>query len=104
MLRAETLRACGRLWAQGHEARDPAVSPLFADLAGLPPVHIFQGGCDILAPDVQLLASELRQLGNPGTFTFVPGAFHVYVGAVWTPEARTALRAVNALLQPVPSR
>jgi epsilon-lactone hydrolase len=102
MLRAETIRACGRLWARGHDERDPAVSPLFADLAGLPPVHTFQGGCDILAPDAQVLASALQQVGNPGTFNFVPGAFHVYVGAFWTPEARAALHAVNALLRPVP--
>ena len=102
MLRAETTRACGRLWVRGHDDRDPAVSPLFADLAGLPPVHTFQGGCDILAPDAQVLASRLQQVGNPGSFTFVPAAFHVHVGAFWTPEARAALRAVNTLLRPIP--
>jgi acetyl esterase/lipase len=102
MLRAETIRACGRLWARGHDDRDPAVSPLFADLADLPPVHIFQGGRDILAPDARILASSLRQVGNAGSFSFVPGAFHVYVGAPWTPEARAALRIVNRLLQPIP--
>ena len=102
VLRVETLRACGRLWARDHDPRDPRVSPLFADLDGLPPVHIFQGGRDVLAADAQLLADRLRQAGNAGTFTLVPTGFHGYLGAFWTAEARAALRAVNQLLRPTP--
>jgi monoterpene epsilon-lactone hydrolase len=99
MLRVDTVQACGRLWARGHDDRDPLVSPLFSDLAGLPPVHTFQGGRDILAADALLLASRLRGSGNAGRFTFVPDAFHVYLGAFWTSEARSALGAVNQLLR-----
>ncbi len=98
-LRLDTLIACGRLWARGHDDRDPAVSPLFADLAGLPPVHTVQGGHDLLAADAQTLASRLQQAGNSGTFTFAPGGFHGYLGAFWTPEARAALRTINRLLR-----
>ena len=96
---AETV-AFGRLWAGTIDERHPSLSPLYADLTGLPPVHTFQGGRDILAADAQLLAGRLRQAGNPGTFTFVPGAFHNYLAAFWTPEARTALRTVRQLLRP----
>lgn len=96
---AETL-AFGRLWAEGIDERHPSVSPLYADLTDLPPVHTFQGGRDILAADVQLLAGRLAEAGNSGTFTFVPGAIHNYIGAFWTPEARAALRAVRQLLRP----
>jgi acetyl esterase/lipase len=99
MLRIDTSRACGRLWARGHDERDPLVSPLFADLSGLAAVHTFQGGRDVLAPDAMLLAGRLREAGNTGRFTLVPGAFHDYVGAFWTPEARSALSAVNRLLR-----
>lgn len=98
-LRLDKLVACGRLWARGHDDRDPLVSPLFAELAGLPPVHMFQGGHDLLAADAQALASRLQQAGNLGTFTFAPSGFHGYVGAFWTPEARSALRAINRLLR-----
>lgn len=98
-LRLDKLLACGRLWARGHDDRDPRVSPLFADLAGLPPVHTLQGGHDLLAADAQTLASRLQQSGNPGTFTFAPAGFHGYLGAFWTPEARHALRAINRLLR-----
>ena len=101
VLDVETVRACGQLWGRGHHPRDPMVSPGFADLDGLPPVHTFQGGRDVLAPDAQLLADRLQQAGNAGTFTLVPAGFHVYIGAFWTAEARVALRAVNQLLSPV---
>lgn len=99
VLRADSLRACGVLWAGDRDLRDPMVSPLFSDLDGLPPVHTFQGGYDILAADAQVLASRLQQSGNPGTFTFAPAAIHDYLAAFWTPEARSALRAVNRLLR-----
>jgi monoterpene epsilon-lactone hydrolase len=74
----------------------------FADLDGLRPVHTFEGGRDVLAGDAQLLAEGLQQVGNPGSFTFVPAASRVHVGAFWTPEAQAALRAVNTLLRPIP--
>ncbi len=100
MLRIDEALAFGRLWARGRDPRAPSLSPLFGDLAGLPPVHVFQGGRDLLAADAHLLAGALQQVGNPGVFTFAPDAFHVYPGAFWTPEARTALRGINQLLRP----
>lgn len=102
VLDAEVSAAFGRLWAGGVDLRHVTVSPLHADLATLPPVHTYQGGRDILAADAKLLADRLRQAGNSGTFTFVAGAFHDYVGAFWTPEARAALVDVNNLLRPPP--
>ncbi len=99
VLRVATVRTCGRLWAGERDHRDPMLSPLFADLGGLPPVHTFQGGRDILAPDALLLAQRLADAGNEGTFTLDPGGIHDHLGAFWTPEARAALRAVNQLLR-----
>jgi epsilon-lactone hydrolase len=99
VLRADTIRACGALWAGDRDPMHPTLSPLFADLAGLPPVHTFQGGYDILAADAQVLASRLQQSGNTGTFTFAPTAIHDYLGAFWTREARRALHSVNQLLR-----
>ena len=90
----------------GRGTRRPgsaAVSPLYADLAGLPPVHTFQGGRDILAADAQLLADRLRQAGNPGTFTFVPGAFHNYVGGLLDPGGPRRCAALRAV-EPAPLR
>jgi acetyl esterase/lipase len=98
MLDADLLTAFARLWAGGADLLDPGLSPLHADLTDLPPVHVFQGGRDIFAPDVEMLGTRLRAQGNSGSFILEPGGFHVYVGAVWTPESRRALAAVRGLL------
>src|SRR5690606_30955845 len=94
-------------WARDRELTDPLVSPLYGDVAGLPPVHVVQGGKDILAADALAFARDLARAGNAGKLLYEPGAFHVYVGAWWTPEARRAVRHVRSLLRepaPVPEQ
>ncbi|MEU7483090.1 alpha/beta hydrolase [Streptomyces sp. NPDC042319] len=99
LLRTEDLIEAGRLWANGTDPRDPLLSPQFADVTGLPPVHVFQGGRDLFAADARLLAERLEAAGNGGTFTFEPEGEHVYVSAVWTRESRRSLAAVRGLLR-----
>ncbi|NGN64738.1 alpha/beta hydrolase [Streptomyces sp. A7024] len=99
MLQAERLVGAGTLWAAGNDLRDPRLSPLHADPAGLPPVHLFQGGRDILAPDTFTFAARLTEAGNKGSFHYAPTGIHVYPGAVRTPEARRALATVRGLLR-----
>jgi acetyl esterase/lipase len=101
MLKTRRLIVAGRLWAGDLDVRDPRISPLHAELHDLPPVHVYQGGRDLLAADAQVLAHRLRAAGNEGTFVLAPGGFHVYVGAVWTPESRTALAQVRGFLRQV---
>jgi acetyl esterase/lipase len=45
----------------GHDARDPLVSPLFADLAGLPPTLIQVGSAETLLSDSTRLAEALAR-------------------------------------------
>jgi len=64
------------------ERRDPAVSPAFADLRGLPPQLLSVGTCDHLLDDSLLFASRSAATGNevelfvapdlPHGFGFVP--------------------------------
>ncbi len=91
MLRCDRLEAAGRAWAGGRGTTDPLVSPLHDHLRDLPPMSIYQGGADILAPDARLFAAKARAAGTPARLFDVPGAPHVYPMAVWTPEARAAL-------------
>ena len=98
MLTVAGLVDAGALWCRDTDPRDPRVSPLHADLSGLPPVHIVQGGQDVLAPDTELAAERLRDAGNTGSLHLEPGAFHNYLGAFWTPEARIALTKIRSLL------
>ncbi|GAB2461559.1 alpha/beta hydrolase fold domain-containing protein [Conyzicola lurida] len=91
--------AAGAWWANGADPRSPLVSPLYGRLDGLPPVSVHQGGRDILAPDALSLVSRLREAGNDVSLEYLPGAFHDYVGAPWTPEARATLRSIGRVLR-----
>lgn len=99
MLSTDEVVPMAAAWARDRELTDPLVSPLYGDVAGLPPVHVVQGGKDILAADALAFARDLARAGNAGRLLYEPGAFHVYVGAWWTPEAQRAVRHVRSLLR-----
>lgn len=52
-LNIQALRAAGRAWAGGANPRKPWVSPLYGELEGLPPLHLFIGTKDILVADAR---------------------------------------------------
>src|SRR5271166_6175177 len=45
------------------ESRNPLISPLWADLRGLPPIYIQAGRVEILYPSIQAFAEHARQQG-----------------------------------------
>ena len=54
---------CTELYAGGHDRREPYISPLFGDLAGLPPVILLSGTRDRLLSDNVRMHRALRQAG-----------------------------------------
>ena len=58
---------------------DPLVSPLFGDLAGMPPSLIFVGGDEILLSDAQRLHSKLLDRGCASTLVVKPHRWHAYL-------------------------
>jgi acetyl esterase/lipase len=98
MIAPAGLAAAARWWAGDVGVDSPLVSPLFGDLAGLPPVSAHQGDHDILYADAVLLHEKLLAAGGRSTLDVYPGAFHDFVGAPWTPEARLALKRAAAVL------
>ncbi|HWP69127.1 MAG TPA: alpha/beta hydrolase, partial [Rectinemataceae bacterium] len=50
-LNIEALRKAGFSWAHGANPRKPLISPIYGDLSGLPPLHLFTGTKDVLAAD-----------------------------------------------------
>lgn len=55
---------------------DPAVSPLWADLSGLPPALFQVGDLDPLLDDTLFLAERWAQAGAPAELAVWPGAVH----------------------------
>lgn len=89
-LRCDGLRAAGVAWAGTLPTDDPQISPIFDNLADLPPTLLFQGGRDIFLADAQLFAAKAYRAGSPVRLIVEPDGFHVYPGAYWTREAREA--------------
>ena len=92
LLRAAWLNQGAAAYLQGHPARDPLVSPLLADLAGLPPTLIQAASEEILRDDSRRLAEALSSNGVSVThreFPYMWHDFQLYAGVV--PEATQAV-------------
>jgi monoterpene epsilon-lactone hydrolase len=85
---------------------DPGVSPLFADLSGLPPMLIQTGMDEILLSDSIRLAERARDAGVDVTLDLADDMWHVYQAfARFMPEAKEALvRAAAFMRAKTPAR
>jgi monoterpene epsilon-lactone hydrolase len=97
MLATSGLRAAGRWWAGPRDPGDPVVSPLFGDLSGLPPVHVWIGDRDILRPAVDRLEQEASRVDAGLVVHEVSAMFHVWMTR-WVPEGRRTRRALRQLV------
>lgn len=88
------MRPIARHWADGTDLVDPAVSPLFGDLSGLPPTLVLVGSRDVCRPDCDRLL-ELAPPDADLTLHVEPGSPHDYP-LLPTPEGRRARGAVTA--------
>jgi len=59
-----------------EQRRDPDVSPLYADLAGLPPALFTVGTADALLDDTLFLALRWRAAGNGAELALYPESLH----------------------------
>ena len=76
---------------------DPDISPLHADLHGLPPVVLAVGTADSLVDDTMFLASRLLAACVDTELVVVPGGEHAFDMAP-VPECQEAVAAVDAFL------
>ena len=78
MLTRAWLADCARLYVDGTPLDDPAASPLFADLAGLPPTLIQVGTREILLSDAERLADRAAAAGGDVELELYEGLGHAF--------------------------
>lgn len=79
---------------------NPLISPLYGDLAGLPPLLIHVGDYEILRDDSTRLAAKARAAGVDVTLRVWEGMWHVFQTlAARVPEARESVDEVGAWVQ-----
>ncbi|MEH7377775.1 alpha/beta hydrolase [Neobacillus drentensis] len=78
----------------------PLVSPVFADLTGLPPLFIQAGNHEILQSDAELLATQARHAGVDVTFKVWDKMWHVWqISGDTLPEAKKAVSEIGNYLK-----
>lgn len=83
-------------YAGGADPRDPLVSPLYADLAGLPPLLMQVGDAEVLLSDTTRVAERARQAGIDVTEEVWPEMFHVFqMFAGMLPEGQQAIDRIG---------
>ncbi|MFO1092242.1 MAG: alpha/beta hydrolase [Planctomycetaceae bacterium] len=93
MLTPNIMSVCSGAYAHGADVRDPRLSPLFADLKGLPPLLIQVGTDEILLSDSTRLADAARAAGLDVTLRVYEGLWHVWHLFAWAvPEGKLAIR------------
>jgi acetyl esterase/lipase len=96
----ERLLEAAAWYAGGRDPADPMLSPLFADLGGLPPLLIHAGEDEVMVDDSRQLAERARQAGVEATCKVWPGMWHVFHGAGREiPEARQAIDEIGVFVR-----
>lgn len=99
LLRVDVLRQAGAWWAGDADPRNPVISPLYGDPAGLPPVDIYQGTHDILLADARTLRDRIGAAAGSVAYHETPKGVHGFMGVTFLPEAREVFRVVAASLE-----
>jgi epsilon-lactone hydrolase len=100
ILRPSWLRWSAGVYCGEHPAEYPLCSPLFANLAGLPPMLVQVGSEEILLDDSRRLEQRAQAAGVSVQLQVFDGMWHdfqAHVGVL--PESGTALAGIGAFLK-----
>lgn len=92
MLSADYRAYVDQSYVGQSDPANPLLSPLSADLSGLPPVLIQMGTHDILIHEVRKLVQRMQDDGQSVRFEEYPAMIHVFMLFWWLPEAHKAIR------------
>lgn len=111
LLRVGILEGMVHKYCGDHDSRRLLISPLYAELPGLPPMLIHVGDCEILLNDSTRLAERAQAAGVDATIKVWMGMWHFFHWAVLhdVSESKQAIAEIAAFVdmhmeQPVEQR
>jgi acetyl esterase/lipase len=95
MITAEALAAGAAAYAGPLSPNDPRLSPLFADLTGLPPLQVLVGGRERVLDDSRQLTARAKSAGVAVEFEEWSEMIHVWpLFGKWLPEGPAAVERI----------
>lgn len=95
----DMLTYLGASYFQGHEPTDPMVSPLYGDLAGLPPLFLTASEGEVLLSDTTRLIERAQKAGVDVTSRIVDDSVHVYTIFPFLPETASTMKAIGEWIE-----
>jgi monoterpene epsilon-lactone hydrolase len=100
MFSAEDIGRYASLYLGAQSREDPLASPLFGDLAGLPPLLIHVGETEVLLDDARQVHNKMLAVGGSSQLRIFKGVPHGWhFGTPFVPEARESLREIADFIQ-----
>lgn len=96
MLNLRNIRVSRDIYMRGADPSSPLISPLYADLKGLPPILIQVGSDEVLLSDCTRFAEKAKEAGVRTNLEIWNGMQHVWqYTANFLPEARQAIQKIG---------
>jgi epsilon-lactone hydrolase len=87
--------AMARLYANGHDLKDPMLSPVYGDMHGFPPTILTTGTRDLLLSNTVRVHRKLRQAGVDAELHVYEGQSHAqYMRDANAPETKEAFEEI----------
>ncbi len=87
--------AMAKLYANGHDLKDPMLSPVYGDMTGFPPALLTTGTRDLLLSNTVRVHRKLRQAGVVAELHVYEGQSHAhYMRSPAAPETREAFEEI----------
>lgn len=98
MMTVERLSNAARSYIGDADPMDPLISPMFGDLAGLPPTLVQMGTADLLLADCRKFVEKCREAGVAVKYEEVANVFHDFMMLNILPEAKRAIKSQTEFL------
>ena len=87
--------AGAKVYAKGHDMKDPLISPVYGDMAGFPPTILTSGTRDLLLSNTVRVHRKLRQAGIEAALQVFEGQSHAhYLRDDTAPETREVFEEI----------
>jgi acetyl esterase/lipase len=89
--------AGAKVYAAGHDMKDPLISPVYGEMAGFPPTILTSGTRDLLLSNTVRVHRKLRQAGVEAVLQVFEGQSHAhYLRDDSAPETREVFGEISA--------